>query len=665
MNRDRINRLATIPSDRTSRIVALHRDHFEGFMETARLLQTSRRPDCRPASVVLLSLFSWILGLVYRLTNVPSRQRSPFVLCIALSTLALTIASAAQAIEPAEALVANSHNPETPDTTPLVSDALRRLAEKLDQSLALSRPVLLGSRDPAGPSCVNVVTKGQVYNLGFDNFLDSNGGPGSTITALYSVERQNNRSPNVDFAWFQGRLKTYLQNQTALNRPSLELAQAVEQMAAEFFECAGSWETFPRDLMPSGFNRETDWPSYCMSSLDRAIADRDLPRTQRWAGELAAATFGLADLHRWLGFLADNHLRSLEFQKRCQSLFDLAEKSNKPYEPFLSVSNFPSGVLTGNGLSNYYEIERQAEQLFSVPPGRIQSQSNKSFQVPAMIWVMPELREAFLDWRSALGVSNQRSLDAAVHSPFNRSYLMNMLFRHKSANTVSRMRNKLVKFEAVSPNASADELMDLLMYRAQSFAGLEWDDRFQPELSSDVDPSKTTIQTLMDAAVWTNRFFDPNNYGVTYTLREAIMRKKLDCVRATDMVGTIFRNAGRSRFGHVRWCSEGAGHSVAAYLGFENNQPRTLLVDGLDPSNEPEVWPDAYFYGHAWPAVTGNNPTPYAVELYGRGIDSYVWLEGYIARGPNAGQLTTAAVPYLEGRHEFSTRKVFDGPYPQ
>lgn len=552
------------------------------------------------------------------------------------------------------------------DSSASPSAALQALAKRLEESLALSRPVLLGSRDPEVTSCVKVVTKGQVYNLGFDNFLDWNGGPGSTINALYYLERQNNRSPMIDFAWFQGRLKRYLQNQLALNRPATELANDAAQRAMQFYEQTKGWTSFPKELTSTGFNTDSNWAGYCMTSLDRAIDDRDLENTKHWAGELASATFAMADLHRWFGFLLENHLLAVSFQSRCKELFELAEETQRDYRPFETVSDFPAGVITGSGLSNYYEIERQAERLFCVPQDRLKR--TMSELDAELVWVLPELRESFLEWRSQLNASNQKTLDLAARSPFHRSYLMNMLFRYQSARTVGRMGNVLKKFDAVSPHADINELMDVLMYRAQSFAGLEWDDRFQPELTAagnEIDSAKTPAQALLEACGWTNRFFDPDKYAVTYTLREAIMQKKLDCVRATDMIGTIFRNGGRSLFGHVRWCSERAGHSVAAYLGVQDNRPRTLIVDGLDPPDQPETWPDAYFNGHAWPPSLQGNPTPYAVALYGRGIDSYVWLEGYIIRGPNAGQLTVAAVPYLVGREVSSTRKVFDGPYPQ
>jgi hypothetical protein len=71
--------------------------------------------------------------------------------------------------------------------------------------------------------------------------------------------------------------------------------------------------------------------------------------------------------------------------------------------------------------------------------------------------------------------------------------------------------------------------------------------------ADEIKASDSNLQALMDACQWTNHFYDPANYGVTFTLRDALEQKKLDCVRATDMIGAIFRNAGRTRFGNVRW----------------------------------------------------------------------------------------------------------------
>jgi hypothetical protein len=85
----------------------------------------------------------------------------------------------------------------------------------------------------------------------------------------------------------------------------------------------------------------------------------------------------------------------------------------------------------------------------------------------------------------------------------------------------------------------------------------------------------------------------------------------------------------------------------------------------LNPPTTPEIWPECYYHGHDWPPGLENNSPPYAAELYVRGLDSYVWAGGYIIRGPNAGWLTKAIIPYSNRLKDQSTTKVFDGPYPQ
>jgi hypothetical protein len=600
----------------------------------------------------------------------PTGRLSIALLCLMVfATLALTALIGAllgrqysTRAMPADATTAAS-------STSKPAGALAALASKLDEAMRVSRPILLGSRDPAGPSCVSIVHTGEVHDVLPNNPGDWNGGPGTTMATLYYFDRQANKSPMVDFNWHQNRLKTYLQNESASNQTAIELAHDLAQQALQFSETANSWTSFPADLSSAGFKRNTDWPSYCLAALDRAVARKDLKETQHWAAEFAEATFSLEDLHAWLGFLDGNQLTALDFQDRCQSLFASAEALHLKYDPQTTVSQFPAGVLSLNGASNYYEIERQAERLFSMPPDRFDEITLNQHLTATSQWVSPNVRECFLKLEAVLSPENRATWDLAARSPFQHSYLVNMLYRAWAADTANDFVAVLKKFDSLNPHATMGELLGVLMYRGHSFAGLEWADRFQPQLlgaADEIDDNESDAAALLDACRWTNSFYkSPAVYGVTLTLRDALQEKKLDCVRATDMIGAIFRNAGRSRFGHVRWCAETAGHSVAAYIGTENNQIKPLIVDGLNPPDQPEVWPDCYFHGHAWPAGMTSNPQPYAVELYIRGIDSYIWADGYIVRGPHAGELTSAAIPYSTHHREQSTRKVFDGPYPQ
>jgi hypothetical protein len=367
--------------------------------------------------------------------------------------------------------------------------------------------------------------------------------------------------------------------------------------------------------------------------------------------------------------LYKNHLAALDFQARCETLFAAAEHDRVVYNPQSTLSQFPAGLLGLNGKGNLYEIERQAERLYSMPADRLLAISENSHLGENAEWVPPTARQVFLQLRSVLSPNNQKTWDLAARTPYHHGYLINLLFRARTAELVDDLATVLKKFDARNPDANVNDLMGVMMYRGHSFAGIEWGDRFQPQLveaAAKISASETDRNALQAAWTWTYDFYrSPAEYGLTFTLRDALETKKLDSVRATDMIAAIFRNAGRTRLGHVRWSAETAGHSLAAYLDFDTPSKKPLLADGLTPPHPPERWPDCYFHGHAWPAGLEGNKPPYAVELYVRGIDSYVWAQGYIVRGPNAGGLTTAAIPYSRHFVADSTKKVYAGPYPE
>ncbi len=550
----------------------------------------------------------------------------------------------------------------------VTKSAVRLLASAADECMKSSRPLLLGSRDPNGPSCVDVVRTGDIKQSVPNNHGDLNGGPGTTVATIYFFDRQEFKTAMQDFTWHQGRFKTYLENTQVVNDLAAQRADQLAAKTKEFAEMTNGWTRVPTELTSIGYTNRDDWPSYCVAELDQAVANKDLTGLKRWAGELAAATFALSDLHRWLGFLVKNHLTALAFQRDSEAIFAEADASGAPYDPRSTISWFPAGVLSLNGVGNYLEVERQAERLFSMPVDRTIALASDKKPAANALYISPALRDIYLNLESPLSSENQKTWEQSAQTPYEHSYLENMLYRAKHADTADYLCTVLKKFDQVNPHATVGELMSVIMYRGHSFAGLEWADRFQPELlhaSEQIPTNESDLDALLGACKWTNSFYDPTNYGVTFTLRDALEQKRLDCVRATDMIGAIFRNAGRTRFGNVRWCASTGGHSVAAYFEAAGNEIKPKIVDGLMPPSAPESWPECYFHGHQWPPGLQNNAPPYAVEMYARGIDSYIWMEGYQVRGPKAGWLTSAAIPYSTSRREFHSKRVFDGPYPR
>lgn len=544
---------------------------------------------------------------------------------------------------------------------------LAELTDKLQECIEHSRPLLLGSRDPAGPSCVTFIPAGSVQNEMPSNIADYNGGPGTTMTALYFFDRAGVTRPVDDYIWHQTRLRRFLENQLAVNARAARHATDLARLASAMSERLDDARSIPASLRPVGFTDGNTWIGYCLTSLDSSLALKDLAGAQRWADELASAAFALDDLHRWLGLLVQNQLQILEFQKLNATAYTDPGSAPPTYDLRTAGSYFPGGMLSLNGITNYLEVERQAEELFAIPADWAPALSTGKSPKHGAIWLPPGVRDTYLTLYETLAETNRKTLKQATRSPYNRSYVASMLFRVWKSNTATALAVALRRFDNAHPNASADELMDALMIRGHAFSGVEWGDRFQPQLALELPGlSESDLSGFLAAGQWTAMFnAQRQGYGMTFTLREALARQIFDCVRATDMIAALHRNSGGTGASFVNWSAGSVAHSVGAFLDTYNGEARTMVLDALMHAPSLQAWPQAYFAGAAWPPGLEGSPNPYSTELYGRGIDNYIWLGGYVVKGPHAGTLSRAAIPYLPNRNLTETRKVYQGPYPQ
>lgn len=506
-------------------------------------------------------------------------------------------------------------------------------------------------------SCVSQMERKQIEKLGPRFSIDLDGGPGTTISILLDAGRSAISSAAADYAWHQSRLATHLANLSALhaaalaraNRLFLQTERLVERLEGLEPASAAAW---PEDLVaslpePSGDN----WPGLCLARLSASIERRDLAAARRWAHELSGAVWRIVDLHRWTVFLSENHLEALRFQQLCRGCFEVADRLGTPYAVGATPSSLPAGLLTLHGRDNYLEVERQAEQVFSVSKELLAAvQSDQPVTGPALL-VPPLLRPTFLAYLGALGEPNRATLVRATRTPYEASFLFNAMFRAKHAGTVGKQCEVLHRFDRNKPQASVDRLMGVFVYRGHFFAGFDWSDRYAKALHGEplTEPTAGDAEAFQAACTAVrDAFSSRSSYGPTLTLRQSLESGVIDCVRATDMVLTRYRNDGRSGVGHVRWLTGGAGHSVPVLFDAKEGG-RPMLIDPLLADPQPEVWPDAYVAGATWPDVLAGQPPLQGVEFYVRGIDCYVWAQGLCLEGPDAGRLVSATVPYLTG----------------
>jgi len=555
-------------------------------------------------------------------------------------------------------------------TAPELAALWKTLTTDLGPTTAASQHLLLGNRDPNGDSCVGP-------ELGGTIIAHRDGGVGTHLAAIYVESIAERNSPMADFAWHQTRIKPVFAGLLTANRAVLAKVVRLATQSEELARALRRLAAWPQGLAASRVKPPHHWLGHCAGRLDGAMAQHDLAACKTWANELASATFALADLHRWINILVENQLTAIAFQARCKALFEECEEPyGNRYDATRHTSFFPGGRLTMNGLHNFEEVEHQAEWLFRVPSEYLELTGDGASRVkreavsgaPAAVWLPPHLRGTFARLRDILSPANQEVWDRAAHSPFHRSYLANMLHRAWRVGAIERVAVVLKRFDDAAPRAGLNTLMDVLFYRGGDLgAGTVWDDRFDPHLMSAAGTlGGTDEQVLLGAQHFTRAVFGGwEHYGKAQTLREALVKKQFDCLRATDMVGTLYRNAGRAGYYSVRWCAGLAGHTVSAAEITTSGGSAIVIVDGLEgPETSTELWPYAYARGHAWPTgYTRLKADIYAVELYARGIDDYVWAEGFIVRGTNAGMLLRAFLPYLPNRAKPQTCYAHSGSH--
>jgi hypothetical protein len=543
--------------------------------------------------------------------------------------------------------------------TPTGADAsLTQLVAEMEPVLVESRRILLGQRPDGDPTCITrdlqdnrVVLQGS-----------PDGGIGLRVVALYD---RSPRSPVALYEWSQGELRSFVHGERDANASVLAKAQRLAIAARELAAAIRGGVLPVADAIPN----LQSWPAECLRRLTDAASAGDLASAKIWADELAAATFALADLHRWLNVLLDAHLTSLDFQARCRTAFEWAQ-SNAAQRRADQESCLPAAGQMVAWSENYLEVERQAEGLFGPAPRAAEIVGSLDLSsVPAARWMPPELRQAFLTVRGRLSPATQAVWDRAAATPYERSYLANMLFRSASTKTLESMALVLQRFELCHAAAATAELMDVLFYRAGLYAsGFPWSDRYDSRIvtaaGSVAGPRDLAILRAHHLVNSLLKGWESYADGAM-TLAQCLDTGKLDCVRGTDLIGALYRGAGQGEYYIVRLSCGIVGHSVGAVPVEEGGERSLSIVDCLDSQTPDKAWPKAYFHGMTWPVgYPGVKGRLFSAELYARGLDGCLFAEGYVVRGEHAGQWMRASLPYLPGGEKAASARIFEGPFP-
>jgi hypothetical protein len=578
----------------------------------------------------------------------PNRVTGGFCRLLALGTLAAAVLAGALPTAETESKAAVAE-PSAPPAERARSEtsALGALwadtAGLLAPTAAGSKSVLLGKRDPNGPSCFRGDEVIQLVRV-------PDGGVSTGTTAVMADARSARGSPADEFLWHQGPFKAYCEGLLARNHTAYAKALRLADQAGRLSAALAAVSAFPADLTAAGLADDRSFLGRTAWRLDEALAARDLDRSRRLAREFHEAAERLADLHRWVDLLVRNQLSALVFQNQCRSLYLTSERTFDLSQTVadVSVGDFPGAANSLCLLYNLHAVEQQAEWLFATLAAPDAPPTTAS-----AVAMPPHLRRAFGRLRSHLSARTRPVWDRAAAAPHHRTYLANVLNRYQAAGALDPAGLVLEQWDRTQEAPTVETLLDVLFYRGGSPTGMPSAaaERFDTRLMQAARLlAGTPEQAILRAQHFTRALFGTwDNYGAKPTLAASLDTGRFDCISASNAIGSIYRNAGRGGLYAVRWCAGSAGHSVVGVRIERNGTPAIGIVDGLDePQTAVELWPHAYVQGPEWPAgYVGVRAPVYAVELYGRALDSYLWCQGFIVRGENAGTLVRSTIPYL------------------
>ncbi len=562
---------------------------------------------------------------------------------------------------------------ESPMTTLEAGALLRALAEKAVEVLPASKQALLGKRDLSRSAQYKTEHPISV------TFVACREGGACTRLVYLVTEERNVVTPQADFTWHQETLRPFVEE---MRKTYVRLAAEATQLSdvsAALADGIRTWSAVPEGVETQGIFAQGSWIGACMMGLDEALERSDVVQARIWADETATATAALADLHRWADFLLADYLGMLDLQRRAGGAFETWDPAKfGRYDPSNVSQSLPAGRMHGVAFKNLTAVEVLAERLFALPrsylrhslAGDLVPVTGASDGPPSARWLAPDVRRAFARLRSILSPHNARLWDAAVCTPFERTYLENMLLRAVREDVVDHLATVLERYNRREPRGSLDRLMDVIFSRGgDASASSGPAERYDPRMlraAADLT-GNDDVEALERAANLTRRAFGGwENYRRMPSLKAALDHQKFDCVTATDLIGTLYRNAGHAGFYNVRWNAGRRGHSVGAVATDRPGRPKYWVIDGLDEPGVPAApWPEVYVDRMPWPGRLAEDAPPvWTVEVFGRGLESYIWVEGYVVRGPEAGSLVQQAVPYLPAQARSGVARVRPGPAP-
>ena len=344
------------------------------------------------------------------------------------------------------------------------------------------------------------------------------------------------------------------------NRPLMADAERMEKLTATLREALAKHVKLDN---PGAFTGTgIDELSVSLKHLSEAIAAGNVAETRRWSAEAEGAAMRLADLLRWVDL-------------QCEWTHDLAwilerfascvERSDRGVAAAGGWKNFMFGRLPG--CSSLMEVTLgdalTCETMladFLVVSDVERTVMGKTDASERCFAVTPEERSTFVRMRDALSGKAKDVFAAIPLEPYERTALNSNLARYVREKKTAELTASLRAYAKHHAKPEVRSMMEVVHIAQGAFGSTtSAGDRYHDEMVAwsgklSGKPDKAAARAHALAHGFYTQGGRRHYRGRLWTIHDAQKAKATDCIRASQMMGSAYANAGYTGLHPVRIC---------------------------------------------------------------------------------------------------------------
>ena len=361
----------------------------------------------------------------------------------------------------------------------------------------------------------------------------------------------------------------------AKNAPLLAEAEVLEALAQVLHESIVAKPDIVKSLKDATFpGAGTDELSLSMKGLAEALAAGDAAAATAWSGEVLGATRRLVDLLRWVDLQTEwicDLARVLDAFRFC------IETSDREVAAAGGWKNFMFGRLPGASslmelsVSDALMTELMLCDFFIVTDAESAAMGKKG-TVPFFA-VLPGHRAGFVKIHDALPKHAQTVFASIPTTDYELSAFNANLWRYGREKQIDNLIESLKHFAKREKKPSVTTMMEVIHIAQGAFGSTtSAGDRYHAEMIAwskklKGKPEKAVAQAHALAYGFYTQGGRARYRGRLWTIHDAQKAGATDCIRASQMMGSAYANAGYTGLHPVRICRGNVRQKIAGVSG--------------------------------------------------------------------------------------------------